>query len=220
LEERLEDLVTLLQLQNAKKTQEIQTTPAVDAVSEPDIEHPWIPRIWNGGARKRKAAAQRSFSGPPAKVITSSSEYSLQGMNAPPPATAQSTNGFLASSSSVAVTPPTRAEKVLHHFRSNYATRTPFLYIPAETTAQQLQHERPFFWSVIRAICAPSLEERYELGLQVRGVLSQQLLVECERSIDLLLGLLAYLGWWDRSGEYIVSDEGLPLAQEYAFPSG
>lgn len=40
------------------------------------------------------------------------------------------------------------------------------------------------------------MAEQQELGASIREILSKQVYVEFERNIDLLLGLLAYLGWY------------------------
>lgn len=87
------------------------------------------------------------------------------------------------------------ASEHLRTFRAHHLKFFPLVYIPATTTPQQLQQERPFLWLCIRAISTRSLEQQDELGRRIRETQCRQLLIEGERSIDLLLGLLAFLAW-------------------------
>lgn len=72
---------------------------------------------------------------------------------------------------------PTMAEAMLHQFRTVYTKNNPFLYIPPSATVQEVQHERPFLWLVIRALCSKSSTEQHEFGKLAREVLSNQILV-------------------------------------------
>jgi hypothetical protein len=90
---------------------------------------------------------------------------------------------------------PTKAELFLERFRTLHLKFSPFFYIPPEMTALQLQTERPFLWLNIRAVCTRSAAEQSTLGVRIRETLAKQVVVESERSIDLLLGLLCYLSW-------------------------
>lgn len=90
---------------------------------------------------------------------------------------------------------PAKAEFFLEKFRTLHLKFFPFFHIPAEMTALQLQAERPFLWLNIRAVCTQSVAEQSALGVRIREIIAKEVVVECERSIDLLLGLLCYIGW-------------------------
>lgn len=62
-------------------------------------------------------------------------------------------------------------------------------------TAAQLQHDRPYLWLNITAICCRSPIKQAALSQQSRGELANRILVTCERNIDMLLGVLCLLGW-------------------------
>lgn len=193
MEEKLDDLVTLLQTQNTQKRAE--PNPAPTAGIPNAAEHPWIPAAWKGDATNRRQDAQSSDAAPPTNVVLDSNSPFMQPIDMTPSTTVYSSPNPLATQMRVDEVSPARAEEILRVFRSSYTKTTPFFHIPATTTAQQLQHERPFFWLVIRGICSKSIVEQHKLGSQIRGILANQMLVGLERNIDLLLGLLAYLGW-------------------------
>ncbi len=109
--------------------------------------------------------------------------------------------GTLSSSSAAvphdAVEPsPFEAEEYLTAFRTHKSKYFPFLYIPSTITAQQLHQQRPFLWLCIMTISSRSTSQQQVLGSRVRDKLAQEMLLKSERSIDLLLGLLAYIGWY------------------------
>ncbi|KAK1828938.1 hypothetical protein QBC39DRAFT_358046 [Podospora conica] len=75
----------------------------------------------------------------------------------------------------------------LHHF--------PFITISPSETAATLQRDRPILWQCILAVSTNSLSRRQALGSHLRSLFADKLVVQHERSLDLLLGLLAYMGW-------------------------
>jgi len=69
------------------------------------------------------------------------------------------------------------------------------MYIPPTMTAVEFRRERPFLWMCILAVATKSARKQQLLGAKIRRILADKLIVENERSIDALLGLLAYMGW-------------------------
>ncbi|KAH8199422.1 hypothetical protein TruAng_006417 [Truncatella angustata] len=90
---------------------------------------------------------------------------------------------------------PFEAESILQRFRNDYLTMFPFVWITADTTALELKQLRPFLWLNIRTVCERSASRLCAYGNKVREVLAQRVFVDLERDIDLLLGLMVYLGW-------------------------
>ncbi|KAI0598795.1 hypothetical protein F4775DRAFT_552976 [Biscogniauxia sp. FL1348] len=88
-----------------------------------------------------------------------------------------------------------QAEETLDLFREYHLKTFPFVFIHPETTAAQLASERPYLWLNIRAICSKSPSQRAVLGLRCREMTAKKVLVDMERNVDLLIGVLAYLGW-------------------------
>lgn len=45
------------------------------------------------------------------------------------------------------------------------------------------------------AISTKSTTRQYELGLKIRQIVAQEMVVQSDQSVDLLLGLLTFIGW-------------------------
>ena len=88
------------------------------------------------------------------------------------------------------------AEQCLTIFRIHKTEYFPFVYIPPTITADQLHQERPFLWLCVMMVASRSTSQQQALGNKVREKLAQEMVIKSEQNIDLLLGLLAYLGWY------------------------
>lgn len=88
------------------------------------------------------------------------------------------------------------AEECLETFRTQHLQFLPFVYISSAVTLRTFQHDRPFLWLCIKAICAKTLDAQDAHARCIREILAQRLVIEGERSIDLLLGLVACLSWY------------------------
>ena len=84
------------------------------------------------------------------------------------------------------------ADDCLKTFRNEISKYFSFLILPASISAQLLRIERPFLWLCIMAISSKSSKQQMELGLEIRLTLGRKLLVEGEKSLDLLLDILTY----------------------------
>ena len=91
---------------------------------------------------------------------------------------------------------PLEAEQCLTIFRSHKIEYFPFLHIPPTTNANQLRRERPFLWLCVMMVASRSISQQQVLGNKVRDRLAQEMVIKSEQNIDLLLGLLAYIGWY------------------------
>ena len=90
---------------------------------------------------------------------------------------------------------PLEAEQFLNVFRSRKCPRFSFVYIPPEKSAAQLQTERPFLWTCIMYTSLSNYEQSVEAGLKIRQILCQRMIMEFDKDLDLLQGLLAYIAW-------------------------
>lgn len=169
LEERLNDLVEILRLQQAsgsKHQAPSQETDSQTTVSRSSGNH----------------ASSGAYPTPPTGVASLGSQTGLEGP-------ISSTKAFEDDLT------PFEAESILQRFRNGYLTMFPFVYIKSDTTAQQLLQYRPFLWLNIRTVCEKSAPKMHAMGDHVRDLLGRKVLVELERDIDVLLGLMVYLGW-------------------------
>ena len=87
------------------------------------------------------------------------------------------------------------AELNLATFRNTMLKYFPFVYISPMTTSFDLRRQRPFLWFCIMSITTKSIAMHVSMGIRVRKIIAQRVLMDGERSMDLLLGLLCHFGW-------------------------
>ena len=88
------------------------------------------------------------------------------------------------------------AEEYFRRFRDDMLPYSPFLHFPPSMTAMKLREDRPFLWLVIMSIGLRTFPRQSIVTEEVRNIIAQKLIVEHERSLDLLQGLLVYLTWY------------------------
>ncbi|KAL4865429.1 hypothetical protein BDV12DRAFT_174701 [Aspergillus spectabilis] len=86
-------------------------------------------------------------------------------------------------------------DKVLDAFRVNRLPSLPFMYIPPITRAANIKAEYPFLWHCMVTVHCKDTPRRAILHSALQSRAAKALLVDCERSFDLLLGLIVYLAW-------------------------
>jgi hypothetical protein len=87
------------------------------------------------------------------------------------------------------------AEAGLRSFRSLHLEFFPCVYISPSTTSEKLRGEKPFLWLTILAVTCPSATRQASIVERFHTIVAQKLVIEHEKSIDLLLGLLVFLCW-------------------------
>ncbi|KAG9254372.1 uncharacterized protein F5Z01DRAFT_655204 [Emericellopsis atlantica] len=85
--------------------------------------------------------------------------------------------------------------RCLRMFRQNHLPSFPYFHIPEHTTPADLQRDYPFLWRVMQATCASSTTEQMQLEREIRQETAQALLIDLERDMDHLLGLIGYVSW-------------------------
>lgn len=90
---------------------------------------------------------------------------------------------------------PVEAEEHLTIFHTHKSKYFPSVYVPSTTTAQQLRPEQPFSWLCIMTMASGLTSQQQVLGSKIRDTLAQEMLLRSDQSIDLLIRLLAYVGW-------------------------
>ncbi|KFA62819.1 hypothetical protein S40285_03813 [Stachybotrys chlorohalonatus IBT 40285] len=86
------------------------------------------------------------------------------------------------------------AEARLMKFRT-WLRNFPFMHIGPDVTARKLQREQPFLWLCIANTTSISVREQRLLRERVRREIAEKIVINQERSMELLLGLLAYTTW-------------------------
>ena len=92
-------------------------------------------------------------------------------------------------------TPPQEAQKLLNFFREDMLCLLPFMVISPSKPACKIQSEYPFLWLCIMAITSKSSSQQAALNRAVRSNLGRLMLVEGERSLDLLYGTMTCIVW-------------------------
>ena len=88
------------------------------------------------------------------------------------------------------------ANILLTIFRDEMCSAFPFVVIPDSVCAQDLRRDRPFLYLAVIAISTRNSMHQQELGKVIMQQLAEKMLVNGERSMDLLLGTLTYAGWY------------------------
>ncbi|SPQ26729.1 2996b653-1133-4681-aa8e-47aec6c8f710 [Thermothielavioides terrestris] len=100
------------------------------------------------------------------------------------------------SSPSFALEPsPVEAAENLTTFRKYMLTFFPFVHIPATMTSEKLKETYPFLWYNIMTVTCKNVDRRLAMGETLKKVLGQKMLMDQEKSLDLLLGLIVMLTW-------------------------
>ncbi|KAH8805653.1 hypothetical protein F5884DRAFT_755216 [Xylogone sp. PMI_703] len=86
-------------------------------------------------------------------------------------------------------------DELLEQFREHMCVFFPFVIIPETVTAKELQEQRPYFYNALLAVSNRDPTLQKALGKGVMRDLAERFVVNGERSLDLLLGVLTYAGW-------------------------
>jgi hypothetical protein len=171
LEEKLEDLVSILRASQQQPSQQMSRQPSVDAASTP-----YTSRL------DSLATAATVSSHQPRRDAFRCETQTL----AYPPG-----NGPVFYEPS-----PQEAERRLGLFRG-WLKNLPFMVLPRDMTVGTLRQEKPFLWMCINNITAPTVREQIILKDKIRAEVAQRIVIDSERNMDLFLGLLACMTWYD-----------------------
>lgn len=80
-------------------------------------------------------------------------------------------------------------------FRDEMCPYFPFICIPDSVSAQDLRRDKPFLYLAVLAISTRKSLHQQELGKVIIRQLAERMLINGERSMDLLLGILTYAAW-------------------------
>lgn len=93
--------------------------------------------------------------------------------------------------------PPDTDDVALDLYKTQLQPLYPFVIIPANITAAHLRSIRPFLMSSIRMVTSfRSLRSMRAQMYVLKKHISDYMLIRSERSMDLLLGLIVILGWY------------------------
>lgn len=96
------------------------------------------------------------------------------------------------------------AEEHLLLFRERYLDCFPCVYIPPDMTSDELRDAKPFTWFTIMMMSCQNASVQFGMGTTWQKIISQKIVMEYEKSIDLLQGMVIFLGWLAFSSLYFV----------------
>jgi hypothetical protein len=86
-------------------------------------------------------------------------------------------------------------DELLASFCATKLRYFPFVYIPETAKAKDFKYECPCLWYCINIIESKSAAQSTALSKEFGDMVGRRLLVNNEKTLDLLYGLLAYLAW-------------------------
>lgn len=86
-------------------------------------------------------------------------------------------------------------EDELAEFRRLHLPHFPLVHVPADLSAEQLNHERPLLSLAIKTICKKAYSAQAQLSKKLRETIALKMMVNGEKSLDLLLSVLTCMTW-------------------------
>ncbi|KAI2617419.1 hypothetical protein GGR54DRAFT_641069 [Hypoxylon sp. NC1633] len=183
LEEKLDDLVTLLRSQSAAKQGQEQAQ-VFGHTPKSTSEGPTLDGY--GYSKSSTPAAD----GPDVVLDTTANVLHLLR-----PANSRTSLSPIPGDISVHQIPDDMAQEQLDLFRRSFLSGFPFIHIPTTTNAAELRHQRPFLWLVIMALTTKSVSQQTEMGETIWHIISRRIVSQHLADLDLLLGMICFAGW-------------------------
>jgi hypothetical protein len=98
------------------------------------------------------------------------------------------------------------AELWFHTFQTRYLEHVPFAipYIQ-NTSCAQLRQDKPALWIGIMAVACPFVPKQLSLGRAFKELIAREVIVNGERTTDLLLAILTFGHWYATHPSYLFS---------------
>lgn len=87
------------------------------------------------------------------------------------------------------------SRRQLVDFRTNYLHYFPFIYVSENPTTDDFHLRHPLLCHAIRTVLTKAITQQSRLSKQLREQLASRIIVQGERSIDLLLSLIMCIAW-------------------------
>lgn len=91
---------------------------------------------------------------------------------------------------------PAEAEALLLQYHDTHAPLTPFVVVPKHLKAAELRRQRPFLWKAVMMVgCFFDGPRQHRLGKELLAELGRMAVMDGNRSLETLQGLLLIIGW-------------------------
>lgn len=98
---------------------------------------------------------------------------------------------------------PALEERLFSDFQTEMIQHFPFVVVPPQATAATFRKEKAFlFRTCIAASCYADIALQRQLVEELMKYLGERLLLKAEKSLDLLQGLLIFIGWYQYYNHY------------------
>ncbi|KAB5566099.1 hypothetical protein GE09DRAFT_1218375 [Coniochaeta sp. 2T2.1] len=204
LEEKLEDLVSLLRNQNQNHNASVKPPAGANTSSVAPHEHSPPRDIWvntpdpsygdaAGSGSNDDRNSVRSPLGPQSAAGIFNSSFTVglfnhQSSTVPIPISSMIQHPWMPSTIR-------EAEEQLALFRDEYLLLFPCVYIPPDMSSEQLRAEKPFTWFTIMMMTCQTSSVQFGMGAVWQRIISQKIVVEHEKNLDLLQGMVIFLSW-------------------------
>ncbi|KAI1139781.1 hypothetical protein F5Y05DRAFT_411965 [Hypoxylon sp. FL0543] len=182
LEEKLDDLVTLLRSQATEKQAQSQTQSQRQT-----------PQSLHEGTPTSHGDSTSSLPGrenPDLVLDTAAGTVHIIRPETPP----MSPSPIL-DDVSVHQVPDRVAQELLDSFRHVFLSTFPFVHIPATTSAAELRQQKPFLWLVIMALTTKMVAQQFAMAETIWHIISRRVVSQHFADIDLLLGVIGFASW-------------------------
>lgn len=204
LEEKLDDLVTLLRSQ------------AVEKANTPPMVHHGSPQSYSSkhGSPGMPTPGTSAAGSVSASLSSADSPYATNPFRPQDPDLMISMDSNvvhylrpaepLAASSpifnDVAVhnVPEAVAEESLENFRRAFVTTFPFVLLPPSMSSAELLIQKPFLWLNIMALTTKMVSRQFAMEETIWQIISRRIVVQQHASMDLLLGVICFASWYVR----------------------
>lgn len=188
LEEKLDDLVSILRASQSSSQQQVPASAPVPTSAPAFLPTPNFPTNSRLDSLATAATSNSSQIGGTVPDAFSLAVGTMVDMR----------SHHENNSKNDTYTPPeptlSEAELYLNKFRE-WLTMFPFMVLPHDVTAASLKNDRPFLWSCIMNVTSMSVRQQAIMKEKIRVEAATRIIVNNERNMDVLLGLIAYLGW-------------------------
>ncbi|KAH7159860.1 hypothetical protein B0J13DRAFT_115092 [Dactylonectria estremocensis] len=187
LEEKLDDLVSILRATQSSNQLTPPSAPTSSFAASSSM-------ALTSRLDSLAAAATSSTSQSLPSLMSSSIPNAFGHANSAEPASITSAAPDINETYQLPEPTPAEAEIYFSKFRE-WLKNFPFMILSPGTTAASLREERPFLWLAIMNITTMSAPQQLLMKERVREEVATRVIINHERTMDVLLGLITYLAW-------------------------
>lgn len=188
LERRLDDLVSLIQSQDASRPTATLGTNDFPSV-EPSGQIPFDP------PPEYSTPASPASSYQP-DVAINSADATVELLR-PADSESSDTSLILSDMSPNGLTDRV-AEEQLNTFRRSFLPNSPLFHLPPSLTSRQFRQQKPFTWFVTMALSSKQISKQFAMEETIWRIISKRIVCEHLANLDLLIGLICFASWYEK----------------------